>query len=878
MDLRDSLSQDSQVSSLGSNSSLAQTIQQTQEQNITEYTRAQYNLHHSDPDGHNNGSVFHISSGVDSSVLSSAPANLTSEHSDTHIPVPRTACQFCHLQGLNDCNVLQGDRACLRCLLMGGACDLDSDGTSRRRGMVTWCMYCEATRRKCATNPDWCDKCLFCCDGECIVLYKPELKDTRSVSEGEDENEDDASSLLRGEGDTAPESSMHFGAVKCRGCGEKLSTAEDVTCPRCTDVMVRTVQAYSPSGRTPNILQVVLESDGRKVLNTCAGCFDRKLDPEATEIYCSVCKESLLRSVALKQNFRENERKRRQLAEQVKESIASASQPESSAELDSSDWFAELYPDLSWKPPTPTKWAFQPCISCQTNSFLCDHALPTCTQCKNTEKRCSYQYLTNPRRTEPVRFDEVPRTCFACREVNVKIQISGLCGPCDAKARLEENQMSTALSATTPISNTVASTSQIEESKSELPRFLASLQTRLEDVRLGHTPQQQPQPEVIPKVDAEAGSRPPKQVLIQLPPVLPSEETTTSPLPGFTTPCLDNITPCSTLLKPTSPSNPHPLSSIKPYRPLSIRSKHATPTQSNAQQPTLATATPCLACFDDTVCAYHLKSGWEEKAATACGGCRLAGLECDEVQPGCGECEERGVECLYIKGTVAGESEGVHAPEAAPKPEADPEPVPVPSSTSTTPKAQPPPPPRACGSCRLSEVPCDGTRPGCLICRDKGLECLYISGGAQSSQSTDEVSTFNAPFTQSKDDNKDEDEHEDKNDPSLNGLATSTILYLATEKLKAHSTSDFQYSNLDDSVILAVAGDTELETSITNTSEAVDSDLVERGQPTHPRNEELDGSSEGESDGWDVVSNNEEYEVIDTGRESDDGDEGSLVL
>lgn len=41
-----------------------------------------------------------------------------------------------------------------------------------------------------------------------------------------------------------------------------------------------------------------------KTLNTCAGCFELNLDPEAAEIYCNSCKDMLLRRVAKEKNSR----------------------------------------------------------------------------------------------------------------------------------------------------------------------------------------------------------------------------------------------------------------------------------------------------------------------------------------------------------------------------------------------------------------------------------------------------------------------------------------------------------------------------------------------------------------------------------------------
>ena len=260
--------------------------------------------------------------------------------------------------------------------------------------------------------------------------------------------------------------------------------------------------------------------------------------------------------------------------------------------------------------------------------------------------------------------DEVPRTCFACFESNVCIQISGRCGPCDAKARLKEKWKSGDLTAseTSTSSSSSSSSSQNEESKSELPRFLASSETRLGDIRSGHhSPQSRISTQPVTRIEVQGdGTRqllPPTQDLIQVPPVLPLEITTT-PLPGFSTPCLACFDRVSCAAHPKSTSNPAS-TFITPYKLLSIRPKYRafTASESPFQKSPLASAIPCLACFDETVCAYHLKSGWDEKAVTACGSCRLAGLECDEAKPGCSACGERGVECLYITGEVKSEND-----------------------------------------------------------------------------------------------------------------------------------------------------------------------------------------------------------------------------
>ncbi|PVH77763.1 hypothetical protein DL98DRAFT_517224 [Cadophora sp. DSE1049] len=917
MDSRDSLPQDCRVSgmsSLGSSSqipsslSLAQSItHHNQEKNLANPTYMNSNLNN------NNNNPLNPSSGVAVAVAPSifpqapAPAPMTSEHSPTHTP-----CHNCRTLGQSDCNAVQRDTACNRCLLMGMKCDLDSDLDARGRGELNWseyCGYCGMTVRKCEGNEGTCGECFYCCEGNCLrAVGSREKGSSRSVCGDEDE----ASSVAFGEDDAASDSSTKSMGARCQGCGEKLSTVEDVNCLRCRDVMVKTMRGFP--GFVPSNHSI---QDGQ-VLNTCAGCFEPKLDPHAAEIYCNGCKESLLRSVALEKNPRSHERNLGRSAEPIEESKSSTfhhgsetsfpsrtgahpyellqsqifnptspgstSQTTQPGETDNSDRCGEPCPDPSWKPQTPARWAFQPCISCQTNSLLCDHALPSCTQCQNTDVKCSYRYLTNPRRTKPVRFDEVPRTCFACFEPNVQIQISGRCGPCDAKARLKakwkgaDASTATATGASASASNltTASSSSQIEESKSELPRFLASLETRLEDIRLGHYSQQPPhQPQLAPKVEGGAVGEPHPQTKghIQVPPVLPSE-TTSTPLPGFTTPCLgclDNLIPCST--HPRLTSNPPPSTFIKPYKPLSMGLRHLTPTPSQSHTSPLASAIPCLACFDETVCAYHLKSGWDEKVATTCGSCRFAGLECDEAKPGCGACGERGVDCLYIKGSVEGESEGesdatAQAPAQATTPEPEPETLPIPplTSSSSVSETQPPPPPRACGSCRLSEIPCDETRPGCLVCKEKGLECLYISGSTVSTEEPHIVTTVQATARGEEEDENADDTKRLKH----NTLNNSAILHPVTEELDEHSITYVRESQLDDSVILAAASE---EICKENEDEEATVTVDEAGAAEVQR-EELESASESED--WDVVSSNEEYEIVDAERESDD--EGSLVL
>ncbi|KAH9206381.1 hypothetical protein DL95DRAFT_396989 [Leptodontidium sp. 2 PMI_412] len=646
------------------------------------------------------------------------------------------------------------------------------------------------------------------------------------------------------------------------GCGEELMTEGEVTCRRCRR------GAKESRRETPGWKRATNPFKDGKTLNTCAGCFELNLDPEAAEIYCNSCKDMLLRRVAKEKNSRIEESSswrttglvvedpkasqinntfdssttnrstnKRSNAVLLKSRLSTTpnshrklqdcqSQADCMADGNSSDWSGEPYPDPTSIILTPTKWAFQPCVSCQTNSLLCDHSLPCCTQCKNTDTKCSYRYLTNPGRTKPIRFDEVPRICFRCSQPNTSIQISGLCQPCDDLRAKSAKKTSTSASNCTGTS----SSSQIEESKSELPRFLASLNTRLGDIRLKHYSQDphtqaipMPKPQMNPGLEIE----PVQMSLIPLPPVISSENI---PLPGFTTPCLaclDQLISCALHPKPS----PHLPSSMKPYTHLSIRS-----TPSKPQDP--AAAIPCLACFDgETTCAHHNTSGKDAKVAQACGSCRLADLECDELKPSCGGCKERGVECLYIKGSAEdGEDD---ASETL---------LSLPDSSSET-----PPIPRACGGCRIAEVVCDETRPGCMVCKEKGLECMYINGG---------IPPFHKP-TVLPSIPEVEDDHSQVTHNTR--LTNSVILHPVSEEVSGDSMTDVRESQLDDSVILAASSEGD-DFEDEYEEEAVNA--TDEGAQTE----------EPESEDWDVVSSNDEYEIIDSGSgiESDDGD--SVVL
>lgn len=210
----------------------------------------------------------------------------------------------------------------------------------------------------------------------------------------------------------------------------------------------------------------------------------------------------------------------------------------------------------------------------------------------------------------------------------------------------------------------------------------------------------------------------------------------------------------------------------------------------------------------------------------------------------------------------------------------------LPDSSSET-----PPIPRACGGCRIAEVVCDETRPGCMVCKEKGLECMYINGGIPPfhkpsklflphtslpfpSHLSRHVPAFHKyfygllksltyvsavlPSIPEVEDDHSQVTHNTR-------LTNSVILHPVSEEVSGDSMTDVRESQLDDSVILAASSEGD-DFEDEYEEEAVNA--TDEGAQTE----------EPESEDWDVVSSNEEYEIIDSGSgiESDDGD--SVVL
>ncbi|EKD21420.1 uncharacterized protein L3040_006201 [Drepanopeziza brunnea f. sp. 'multigermtubi'] len=235
------------------------------------------------------------------------------------------------------------------------------------------------------------------------------------------------------------------------------------------------------------------------------------------------------------------------------------------------------------------------------------------------------------------------------------------------------------------------------------------------------------------------------------------------------------------------------------------------------RDPTLAI--PCLACFDgETTCAHHEQPEESEKTeralktARSCGSCRLARLACDGARKGCLNCQARGLDCMYISGG------------ALPLSEAD---ILDPGVLPAQEDSDVPQPPRACGGCRMVSITCDALRPGCTTCKEKGLDCMYIGGATPPSFSEPVFATLLGG----------------EKATGNGGVADDIALQLDDSVTIAPPSkqSGVNASQLDDSIILAAA------------HVGGDLDVIDDGES---QMDEL------ESEDWEVVSRNEDYEVV----------------
>ncbi|KAK6580771.1 hypothetical protein PZA11_007007 [Diplocarpon coronariae] len=236
-------------------------------------------------------------------------------------------------------------------------------------------------------------------------------------------------------------------------------------------------------------------------------------------------------------------------------------------------------------------------------------------------------------------------------------------------------------------------------------------------------------------------------------------------------------------------------------------------------------AIPCLACFDEeTICAHHEAQNAETKTralqvAQFCGSCRFAEQECDAVETGCGRCEEQELECLYVVG------------DASPADGLDSGVLPGHESSEV------PRPPISCGGCRMAAIACDGLKPDCTACKDQGLDCMYIVGTTPPGPEP----VFVVP-------NTGKYETDEITDDSESQLEGSEFVETTSRQ------SDATESQLGNSTILELSHDEE--------SAAIDSGNSQK--------DEL------ESGDWDIVSRNEEYELIEAGEKRGDSDEEDL--
>ncbi|CAL3967921.1 unnamed protein product [Diplocarpon coronariae] len=236
-------------------------------------------------------------------------------------------------------------------------------------------------------------------------------------------------------------------------------------------------------------------------------------------------------------------------------------------------------------------------------------------------------------------------------------------------------------------------------------------------------------------------------------------------------------------------------------------------------------AIPCLACFDEeTICAHHEAQNAETKTralqvAQFCGSCRFAEQECDAVETGCGRCEEQELECLYVVGD-ASPADGLDS-GVLPGHEA----------------SEVPRPPISCGGCRMAAVACDGLKPDCTACKDQGLDCMYIVGTTPPGPEPVFVVSNTGKY-----------ETDEITDDSESQLEGSEFVETTSRQ------SDATESQPGNSTILELSHDEE--------SAAIDSG--------NSQEDEL------ESGDWDIVSRNEEYELIEAGEKRGDSDEEDL--
>ncbi|KAL2065325.1 hypothetical protein VTL71DRAFT_2994 [Oculimacula yallundae] len=695
-----------------------------------------------------------------------------------------------------------------------------------------------------------------------------------------------------------PDRSLASSSMYCRPCRVQSANAWEARCLRGRDE------------------QEVAERQGTdtsqvsKAAKNCAGCFDRLVDQNSTDKFCETCEVVVRRCMVNEEEIGGDYYESRRTSDKIEESkvLRVVNMPDTSgneatgktsseqlrdAESSDSDSTDHDYQDCNPQPletqgdelaninqgskanpvPQPTTpnasgAEFQSCVSClqndrhcepcissATNERFCDQDIPSCTACEMQGKKCSYRYLVNTRRTEPVRYFEVPRTCFWCSQRNVRIGISGLCSTCEV---VREKSIES-------VSEDTASASKVQQSNPAPYRSLKPHNIQYDGVRQ-QAFSKPSQENSEPKRETAANRTSTLKGHTALPVGQPSEA---SPLPGFTTPCLgcsDTVISCA-IHPPISSSSRHPSirdtslsASTKHYIPLpiplSIRSNptpNSTPTNSEASGPAKEDTTPCLACFDvDTKCAQHLTTADDRsviKVAQACGSCRFALRECDGKKPRCGQCDRRRLECLFIRGDLAnievedGKSGEKKGSEAVPR-------ATSPTQEDETPQDHPSPP-LACGGCRIADIQCDGARPGCSSCKGKGLECLYITGKPSSH---DEATTSQHRHVDTQSSKRMTHNTRLANSP----LLTPTVV-AADEDIVTEINVNMRESQIVDSSLSTSAGE--------NVAQAADSE----GNGDEEVDEEGKQSENSDSEDWDVVSATEDYDIVNLGRESEDG-------
>lgn len=101
-----------------------------------------------------------------------------------------------------------------------------------------------------------------------------------------------------------------------------------------------------------------------------------------------------------------------------------------------------------------------------------------------------------------------------------------------------------------------------------------------------------------------------------------------------------------------------------------------------------------------------------QRATQACYNCRNAQAKCNEGRP-CIVCKEKGIDCIYWSETPPPLSSEDNTYPIAPTQQLD-------QARRMAQRSC-----QACNNCRSLKYKCDEGRPGCITCKEKGVDCVY---------------------------------------------------------------------------------------------------------------------------------------------------------